>query len=156
VLQWLVISLLGVGLVMVNSAAMSVGGDPITAREMLTARPVIYAALAVMVMMVTGYVDVRRLYLQRGVFNPIVWLVLLAIGLCALALVPGLGRNVNGASRWLYLGPRSWNLSFQPSELAKWVLVLAMAWWGARRAGAMRSFLHGYTPAVIVLGMGSS
>ena len=48
--------------------------------------------------------------------------------LCALALVPGLGRNVNGSSRWLYIGPQGWNFSFQPSELAKWAVVLALAW----------------------------
>jgi len=31
--------------------------------------------------------------------------------------------------------------------------VLAMAWWGARRAGVMRSFLHGLAPALLVLGV---
>jgi cell division protein FtsW len=45
-----------------------------------------------------------------------------AIGLC-LTLIPGVAHSQNGASRWIALGP----LTFQPSELAK----LALAVWGA-------------------------
>jgi cell division protein FtsW len=45
-----------------------------------------------------------------------------AIGLC-LVLIPGVGKNINGATRWISLG----GLQFEPSELAK----LALAVWGA-------------------------
>jgi cell division protein FtsW len=49
-------------------------------------------------------------------------LVVSAIGLL-LVLIPGVGKAENGATRWIALGP----LTFQPSELAK----LALAVWGA-------------------------
>jgi cell division protein FtsW len=45
-----------------------------------------------------------------------------AIGLC-LTLIPGVAHAQNGATRWIAIGP----LTFQPSELAK----LALAVWGA-------------------------
>jgi cell division protein FtsW len=45
-----------------------------------------------------------------------------AIGLC-LTLIPGVAQSQNGASRWIAVGP----LTFQPSEMAK----LALALWGA-------------------------
>jgi cell division protein FtsW len=49
-----------------------------------------------------------------------------AIGLC-LVLIPGVGKSVNGATRWIDLGGPNSPLQFQPSELAK----LALALWGA-------------------------
>ena len=108
-LQWIVITLLGVAVVMVHSAGMSVGGDqPVTMLSLAMGRSVAYAALAIGVMVVIGMIDIRKLYSHCGVSNPVVWMLLLSIALCALALVPGFGRNVNGASRWLNLGPASW------------------------------------------------
>jgi len=151
-LQWIVITLLGVAVIMVHSAGMSVGGDDtVTMMSLVAGRSVIYAALAIGVMVVIGQLDIRRLYSQRGISNPVIWMLLISVVLCGLALVPGLGKNVNGASRWLNLGPSSWNLSFQPSELAKWTMVAAMAWWGARHAGAFRRFGDGLLPAILIL-----
>jgi len=54
-----------------------------------------------------------------------------ALTLIALALVPLLGDVQMGARRWLNLGI----IHFQPSELMKWVLMLALAHWFASRTG---------------------
>jgi len=43
--------------------------------------------------------------------------------LLLLPLLPGIGRNINGARIWIHLGP----LSFQPGEIAKVLLVIAFA-----------------------------
>lgn len=153
-LQWIVITLLGVAVIMVHSAGMTVGGDqPVTMMTLAMGRSVMYAVLAIAVMVGVGMIDIRQLYNHRGVSNPVMWMLLISVALCVLALVPGFGRNVNGASRWLNLGPASWNLSFQPSELAKWTMVLAMAWWGARHAGAFRRFGDGLLPAIVILAL---
>lgn len=46
-----------------------------------------------------------------------------AVVLLLLPLLPGIGRNINGARIWIHLGP----LSFQPGEIAKVLLVIAFA-----------------------------
>src|SRR5215210_2733919 len=51
------------------------------------------------------------------------WLVLVAFVLLVLVLVPGFGVKVNGARRWLGVGP----LQFQPAEIMKLALVLHAA-----------------------------
>lgn len=51
-------------------------------------------------------------------------------------LVNFTGRSTNGSSRWLYIGP----VSFQPSELAKVAIILYLATVISKRPKAMRSF----------------
>ncbi len=150
---WVVIALLGLGVVMVNSAGVSVASDePLTVASLMTGRPMIYAALAVLAMLLTSRWRLDRLN-ARGPANPVVILVGLAIVLLLLVLVPGVGIEINGSRRWLFIPPRSLNLTFQPSEIAKWVMVVALAWWCARHAGAMRRFGSGLLPPAVLLGI---
>lgn len=51
------------------------------------------------------------------------WLVILLLGFILVALIPGVGTTVNGATRWISLGP----VPVQPSELIKPFLVLQSA-----------------------------
>jgi cell division protein FtsW len=48
------------------------------------------------------------------------WMLLLVLGLIGFTLIPGLGEEINGATRWIKLGP----ILLQPSELMKPFLVL--------------------------------
>ncbi len=152
-IQCAVLALLGLAVVMVNSAAMSLGDEPVTLSSLLTSRPMIYAALAVAALLVAGRLDVRRLRTARGPANPIPWLLLIAMALCAAALLPGVGAVINGSRRWLLLDLGGFKLTFQPSELAKWAVVLALAWWSAHRAGALRHFVIGLLPTLVVVGV---
>ncbi len=126
VLVLVTLSLVAFGLVMVysaTSAAAAIGnGDPMTYLK----RQGIYAALGIALMLAASRFDNRRL---RLLAPP---LVLVALALCAVVLV--LGPEINGARRWLYLGPAS----FQPSELAKLALLLFAAMYLARK-GAPRT-----------------
>lgn len=64
---------------------------------------------------------------------------LVMITLILLVLVLFIGANVNGATRWLRLGP----LSFQPSELAKYVVVLNLALLIDRGRNRIKKFKDG-------------
>ena len=73
-------------------------------------------------------------------------LLLVSIGLLVMVLVPGVGVNVNGASRWLGYGP----LSMQPSEMAKLAMVLFAADLLARRGEKVRNWRLGLQPVMVV------
>ena len=114
--------------------------DGITLRHLLLGRPAMFAALAVGLMLVAWRVPVRYLYTGRGFASPIWWIVLGSIVLLILVHVPPIGVEVNGARRWIRLGP----IGFQPSELAKWGLLVVIAWHATRRAGSMGRFRSGF------------
>ncbi|MBE6052451.1 MAG: putative lipid II flippase FtsW [Clostridium sartagoforme] len=65
------------------------------------------------------------------------WLVLITLTLLVLVLF--IGADINGAVRWIRLGP----LSFQPSELAKYVVVLYLALLIDRRKSKIKKFGEG-------------
>lgn len=155
-LQLTVIALLGLGTIVVHSAGMTIG--PVDAGNLNTlpivwSRHSIYALLAIFCMILAGRINIRHILKMRGLYNPVLWLMLISLVLVALTLVPGVGKTINGACRWLYLGPRQYGLTFQPSELVKWIMVLAIACWCTRRGGAMASFRFGLAPALGLVGL---
>ena len=75
---------------------------------------------------------------------------LLALALIALVLVliPGIGLYVNGSRRWLPFGVAN----FQPSELAKLALIIALAAYGEKFQRDIRTFWKGLMfPGMIAL-----
>ena len=126
VLVLVTLALVAFVLVMVysaTSAAAAIGqGDPMTYLK----RHAIYAVLGIGLMIAASRVDNRKL---RLLAPP---LVAGSIVLCLVVIA--VAPEVNGAKRWLYLGP----VSFQPSEVAKLALLLFAAAWLARN-GAPRT-----------------
>ena len=148
-LQLTVISLLGLALVMVPSAGLSVEGH-LAPTAFLKNRHTIYATLAIAALLLTSRIDARQLFFGRGLKNPVPWLIFLTVGLLVATAVPGVGVTVNGARRWLPLWPQ-WGLTFQPSEMAKWAVVLAIASWCARRRGVLGRFRYGLAPPLLLI-----
>lgn len=71
-------------------------------------------------------------------------------GLFLLALaIPRLASTKNGATRWLALGP----LSFQPSEFLKLALILYLAVWFEKRWEHLRSFWDGLVPFMVIISL---
>jgi cell division protein FtsW len=74
----------------------------------------------------------------------------LAIILLILVFVPEIGSRVYGASRWLKLGP----LSFQPSEMAKLSVILYLAaWLESRGTHRIKDFFEGLVPFLGIMGV---
>ena len=74
---------------------------------------------------------------------------LLFTSLALLVAVLAVGPTVGGAVRWFKLGP----LSFQPSEMAKFALVLYLAVLLARKAEKVRDFSMGFLPPLLMTGL---
>jgi cell division protein FtsW len=75
------------------------------------------------------------------------WIFAACIVLLALVLVPGIGREVNGARRWLNLGVAN----MQPSELMKLAAVLYAADYTVRKHAVLKNFRRGLLPMLTVM-----
>lgn len=75
-------------------------------------------------------------------------LLLASIVLLILVAIPGIGKMLNGSRRWLRIGP----ISFQPSELAKYAVILHLARMLSRKNHNVRSFFRGLIPAFVFPG----
>lgn len=80
-------------------------------------------------------------------FTP--FLLVASFGLLVAVLVPGVGVVVNGARRWIALGP----VTLQPVEATKLALVLYLAHFLAQRGLAVRDLRRGLLPPLVVLGV---
>jgi cell division protein FtsW len=115
-------------------------------------RRVIFFPLAVIIMYVFSYLDYRHLRLKADWFkSPVVYLLALSIVLLMLVLVPHIGIEINRARRWLRipLGPVS--ISFQPSELAKWLLFFFLAAFCDKFRDSLKLYWKRFVPICLVV-----
>lgn len=75
------------------------------------------------------------------------WLFVAGVVMLALVLIPHVGRSVNGAQRWIPLGP----VNLQPSELMKLFAALYAADYTTRKLADMDSFRRGFVPMAVVM-----
>jgi cell division protein FtsW len=150
-----VLALLGFGIIMVQSASTSLG-TPLDAHggwqwTVVGTKQLKFAGAALLVFVAMGRFDYSLLAMRGSSWlkSPIMWAVVIAAIACLLVLVPGIGMSVNGARRWIKLGP----IQVQPSELAKWAAVLFLAYWLTVHPVNFDRFFSGFLPTVIPVGM---
>ncbi len=78
--------------------------------------------------------------------KPLMWFSLVLLLLC---YVPGIGKRVNGQTRWIGFA----GFTFQPSELAKLAMVIFMADILDKKRDQLRSFTTGFLPAAFIAGI---
>jgi len=150
------LSMLTVGVVMVNSAVASVV-DPGPWYARVDSRHNLFAGIAALVLLLAWRGNYR--WLDRGKRAPVIPGVLLVVALLAsvLVFVPGIGRSVGGYYRWIRIGPGRYAIGFQPSELLKLAVIVFLASWLARKSlEELRSLPRTTLPAagVILLAAG--
>ena len=102
----------------------------------------IWLALGLVLLFAAASIDYHRL-------RPLAWpLGVVTVVLMVLVLLPHFGVEVNGARRWLRLGP----LQMQPAELAKIAAIVFMALWLERHRDRLSSLENGVVPFLALLG----
>ena len=143
-LLWPAVGLLLLGLVMVYSSSIATAeGSRFTGNQpaYFLFRHAVFLAVG-LVAGVMAFQIPLRLWQQAAP-----WLFLTGVALLLLVLIPHVGRSVNGAQRWIGLGP----INLQPSELMKLFVVLYAADYTTRKLDDMGSFLRGFGPMALVM-----
>jgi cell division protein FtsW len=156
ILAFCVLALLCLGVVMVQSASMHVTGKLGWYWSALGLKQLGFALLGIVAFLAVGHWDYFRITKPTRwvVTHPVIWFFLLTAFLNLIVLVPHVGISRNGARRWLPIGITQ----IQPSELAKWAVVIFLAWWLTRRPHAQGwcstdKFFTGFLPTLIPIGL---
>lgn len=140
-----VLILLGWGLVMVTSASMELGerfGNPFFF--------VIRQSVAIVIGIAIVMMLILRLPIARWVEYKSVILIA-SLLMLFVVLLPGIGHAVNGANRWISLGP----VNIQVSEFARLGVIIWMAGYIATHTVKLQSRITGMFGPIIVIGLTS-
>jgi cell division protein FtsW len=131
-----------VGIVMVFSSSAVYALEKYDDTYYFLKRQAAWCLLGTGALFVAKKLDYHKLHQHTYLIMLTTFLLLLAV------MFPEVSREAGGARRWLtFMG-----LSFQPSELAKFTLVLFIAKSLVKRADKLRNFAYGYLPNLVVLG----
>lgn len=135
-----IIFLMMFGLIMIYSASNALYGSTMMRHQMLIGIP------GIVLMLLISYVDYHIYARWAGLIYIVSVLSLF------LVKIPGIGVTKNGASRWVEIGP----LSFQPSELLKPAMVILMAFLltqVGRKLTYFKADIYLMVPGVVAVGL---
>ncbi|MEW6742990.1 MAG: putative peptidoglycan glycosyltransferase FtsW [Planctomycetota bacterium] len=140
-----VMLLMAFGLAGVFSAGANITTRPTgTFNQQPLVEQAIHVLLAIAAMLLVARIDPRWIRRQAG------WGLVLAALLLVLVLIPGVGEKIGGARRWIRLAP---GVGFQPSELAKTLVLIYLAAYLANKGDAIRAFRQGLLAPLLVIGV---
>jgi cell division protein FtsW len=142
--KWFVIALMcivALGLLMMTSASIVVSDKQMHQPFYFLFKQLIFLTLGtllggIVLQIDTSYWEKLGGYLLLGVML-----------MLALVLIPGIGHSANGSARWIGYGP----LTFQVSELTKFMVVVYMAGYLVRHNHEVRYQLSGFIKPMLIL-----
>lgn len=135
--------LMAIGLAMIYSTSAVVAQERYGDSLYFLKRQLLWAGLGLLAMWAGRCLPYRA---QQRLTMPAVFCTLAAL---IMVLLPTFGKEVGGAQRWLLLGP----FVVQPSEVAKYVLILYIARTLGRGQERLSSFAYGYLPNVLMMAL---
>ncbi|MGF1642611.1 MAG: putative lipid II flippase FtsW [Thiotrichales bacterium] len=139
-------ALLALGLIMVGSAAIGISDQNFSNPYHYLTRQVIYVAIGLFAAYLAYELPLQLWEVAGVILLAFIFFLLIAV------LVPGVGRTVNGATRWINLGPTV----LQVSELAKLLMILYMAGYIVRHGQDVRGSLVGFLKPMLVAALVSA
>lgn len=138
-LLWLIVGLTMVGFVMVSSASMSISqrltGDPLYFAK----RDAVYLVIAFMMGLVILQIPMIKWQQASSA--------ILLVAIILLVMVLGIGNSINGASRWIGVGP----FNIQPAEIAKLTLFIYLSSYLVRKVEEVRNNFWGFCKPMAVM-----
>ena len=137
----IILILLAYGVIMVFSASYPAALQKTGNSLHFISQHVLYVAVGIAAMLLISRID-YRLYRR---FAYIIFGI--ALILLILVAIPGVGRVLNNARRWIYIGP----IGFQPSEIMKFAVIVLFSHLIAHYQSRMNTFKQGVLPFAAVL-----
>lgn len=132
--------LLTIGLVMLFSASYAYAFYNKGNSFYYIERQLLFAVMGIAAMLVVSQVNYK--ILQK-------YSLLLYAAAIVLLIIALFMRDERGFARWIYIG----SFSFQPSEIAKFAIIVLFAHFATTNAGKMKTFKYGVLPFVVCLGV---
>ena len=142
--NWTIVYLVAValGLTTLGFVMLFSAGVVRDAHTLLT-KQIIWLGLSVLIGLYASFMNLDWLKKRSW------WICGFCVFALILTLIPGIGIKVNGAQRWIGLGP----LRIQPSEFAKIGLVFALAAYFSSRQREIKTFVYGFLIPSLLIGV---
>jgi cell division protein FtsW len=127
-LLWIAVLLLSIGLVMMASASLAVAERSLGQPYYYFTRQAIFVCLGLVAGFIASRLPLSLLEQHSST------LLFGALMLLVVVLIPGIGREINGSTRWISLGV----FNLQPSEFTKLFTVIFFAGYLVRRGAELR------------------
>ena len=146
VLTWIIVALLSIGMVMVYSASIATA----EASKFTGHQPTYYLMRQTVFILIGLFAGLVVFQVPTQTWQNLApFLFLFGVVLLLLVLIPGIGKTVNGSSRWLSL----FVINLQPSELMKMFAVLYAADYAVRKGAVKDSLSKAFVPMFIVMSL---
>jgi cell division protein FtsW len=138
-----VLFLVGIGIVLVFSASSALALKKFGTDSYFLKKQALFALLGVVALVICRHFPYRFL---RYLAYP---LLILALVFLAAIQIPEFGYSAGGAIRWF----RFKSFTFQPSELARFSMIIYLAYSMSRKMDKIKDFYVGFLPHALVFGM---
>ncbi len=143
-LVWVTVALLMWGLVMVYSASIAMPDNPRFARYAHTH----FLMRHMLSLAVASIAALLAFQIPLSTWEKLApWLFVVSLVLLILVLIPFIGKGVNGARRWIAIG----FMNFQPSELAKFAVLLYASDYMVRKMEVKERFFRAVLPMAVAI-----